>query len=90
MLKQLYELGKQLLSLTRDTQDNKAQIKELQQQMELLTGVVQRMEFERRRGQENDAHEREKLALRVENAMLQFERRLLAGGQGKSNEDSLE
>ncbi len=40
MLKQLYELAKQLLSLTHDTQENKSQIKELQQQMKTLTAVA--------------------------------------------------
>ncbi len=79
MLKQLYELAKQLLSLTRDTEDNKSQIREVQQQIKTLTAVAQRLEYELRQLREHDAHEREKMALQLENAMLRFERRLMSG-----------
>lgn len=86
MLKQLYELAKQLLSLARDTQENKAQIRELQDQVEELTAAVQWIAYELRRVDENNAHEREKLGLRLENALLRFERRLSSERSGSGEE----
>ena len=76
MFKQLYDLIKQLLLLTQETQRNKAEIKELRQELKELTSVVQRLAYEIHRTGENDAHEREKLVLRLENELLKFERRL--------------
>ena len=76
MFKQLYDLIKQLLLLTQETQRNKAEIKELRQELKELTSVVQRLTYEIHRTEENDAHEREKLILRLENELLKFERRL--------------
>ncbi|MEN3335126.1 MAG: hypothetical protein V7641_4491 [Blastocatellia bacterium] len=79
MFKQLYDLIKQLLSLARETQQNKAEIKELRQELKELTAVVQRLAYEIHRVSENEGHEREKLALRLENELLKFERRLPSG-----------
>ena len=76
MFKQLYDLIKQLLLLTQETQRNKAEIKELRQELKELTSVVQRLAYEIHRTGENDAHEREKLVLRLENELLKIERRL--------------
>ncbi len=50
-----------------------------------LTAVVHGAVHELRRVSEHDGHEREKLALRLENELLRFERRLPGGkhkGQG--------
>jgi TolA-binding protein len=98
MLKQLYDLAIQLITLARDTQQNKTEITELRQEIrelrqeikELrdehreqqndaqdlrerfqdLTLAVQRLVFELKRTKENEAHEREKLVLRLENELL--------------------
>jgi hypothetical protein len=78
MFKQLLELAKRALAVVRDSQENKTRIKELQQQVEELTAAVQWLAYELRRTAENDAHEREKLALRLENMLLRSERRLPA------------
>ncbi len=43
-----------------------------------LWRAVEVLTFEVQRTRETDAHEREKLALRLENEMLRFERRLPA------------
>ncbi len=83
MLRQLYELAKQLFSLAQETQQNKADIKALQEQVEELTNVVQTLAFELRRARENEAHEREKMALRLENSLVRFERRLPQDGEGR-------
>jgi predicted nucleic acid-binding Zn-ribbon protein len=76
MLKQLYELARRILFLSRELDECKEQIRGLQKQMEELTATVHRLAYEVRRVNENDAHEREKMALRLENALLRFERRL--------------
>ncbi len=87
MLKQLYELASKLFSLTRDTQDNRAQIKVLQRDLETLTTVVRQLTFELRRVDENQTHEREKLVLRMENTMLRSKLALPSGrNSGEKNE----
>jgi chromosome segregation ATPase len=68
MLKPLYDLTRQLLSLARDTQQNKADIRELQQQVEELTETVRRHNLELQHWRETEARERENLLLRLENA----------------------
>ena len=85
MFKQLYDLVKQLLLLARETQQNKAEIKELRQELKDLTAVVQRLAYEIHRTSENEAHEREKLVLRLENELLKFGRRLPSGKSDKGN-----
>ena len=79
MWKQFYEWVKWLVLLAREMRQNRADIKELQNQFEELTAVVQELAFEVRRNKENETHEREKLVLKLENAMLKFERRLTSG-----------
>ncbi len=76
MLRQLYELAKRLLALTQDNDRNKAQIETLRQEVRNLSATVRELAYEVRRIRENESHEREKMALRLENALLHFERRL--------------
>jgi SMC interacting uncharacterized protein involved in chromosome segregation len=79
MWKQVLTLVKQLITLARDTDQNKSDIRELRQEFDELTDKVQWLVFELSRIAERDAHEREKLALRLENELLRFERRLPEG-----------
>ncbi len=79
MWKQLLDLAKKIAFLAQDTQKNKADIKDLQNQMEELTDTVRQMAYDARRGRENEANEREKLLLRLEVALLRSERRTLTG-----------
>ena len=79
MLKQLYELVKELLGLSQDIRHHETQIKELQSEMKAVTAAVRDLTFEVRRLRDNEVHEREKIALGVENALLRFERKLIAG-----------
>lgn len=88
MWKQFYEWVKWLVLLAQEVRRNRADIKELQNQFEELTAVVQELVFEVRRNKENEAHEREKLVLKLENAMLKFERRLTSG-KVKDEEEAL-
>lgn len=76
MFQRLIELGSKLFSLTRQTEQNTADIKELREQVRSLSAVVERLAYELQRTRENEAHEREKIALRLENTLLRFERRL--------------
>jgi uncharacterized protein YoxC len=83
MLKQLYEAIKQILLLTHKTEQNREEIKELRQQVRDMASALERLAYEARRvsekvdhAGENEAHEREKLALSLQNELLKFERRL--------------
>ena len=79
MLKSLFEITKQLLGLAKDTQDNKDSIKAMQAHLETVTDTLKQVIFELQRLKENEAHEREKMGLRLENALLRSERNLLPG-----------
>lgn len=76
MWKRLAELARLLFTFGEELQRNRADIKELQREVRDLTTAVQRLAYELQRSRENEAHEREKLTLRLENEMLKFERRL--------------
>ena len=76
MWKQFIDLVRQVLTLTEDTQRNRAEIKELREQLQALTLTVQRLAMEMERTRSDERHEREKLVLSLQNALLRFERRL--------------
>ena len=86
MWKELFSLFRQLLTLARDTDRNKTEIENLREEFDELTKLVHGMAHEMRRLGEHDAHEREKLALRLENELLRFECRL-PGGKPKGQRD---
>lgn len=77
LLEKLYNFIKEVLALTRETEQNRAEIKELQQQLKESNDMVQRLAYEIHRISEREKHEREKIDLRMENFMLQVEKRLL-------------
>lgn len=77
MWKEIYEWATQLLILSKETERNRADTKELREEVERLMLVVQGLAFEIKRlgekidhAHENETHEREKLALKLENEML--------------------
>ena len=76
MLKQLFEYVQRLLFLAHETQNNRDDIKELGKRVEILSDKMQVLASELQRLNEREEHEREKLALRLENALLRFERLL--------------
>jgi hypothetical protein len=86
MLRQLYDYAKSLLLIKEQTEKNAADIREVRQELKELTAAVQRLAYEIRRVHENEGHEREKMALRLENAMLRFERRLSSGSREADEE----
>ena len=81
MLRQLYDYAKSLLLIKEQTEKNAADIREVRQELKELTAAVQRLAYEIHRVHENEGHEREKMALRLENALLRFERRLPPGSR---------
>jgi predicted nucleic acid-binding Zn-ribbon protein len=90
MWKEIYEWATQLLVLSKETERNRTDIKEVREEVERLTLIVQGLAFEIKRlsekidyARETETHEREKLALKLENEMLKFERRLPAGNEKK-------
>lgn len=79
MLKSLIEVMKQLLGLAKDTQENRDDIRALQTRLEMVTETLHQVVFELQRVRENEAHEREKMGLRLENVLLRSERSLPPG-----------
>lgn len=86
MWKQFFDFIREALLLNRETQQNKADIKDardeirsLKGQVENLTLLAQRLSFEIQRIDEREKGERRELSLRLENEMLRFERRLPSG-----------
>lgn len=76
MLKQFVDYVLDLLNTARDTRSNKDAIADLRKEMIRLASAVERISFELRSLREEERHEREKLMLRMENALLRFERLL--------------
>jgi len=76
MLQKLFEWFRTLLFLVRDVEKNKNDIADLQQELKNLSDTVAQLQSEMQRGFDNEWHEREKFMLRVENALLRFERSL--------------
>lgn len=70
ILSDLAEYAKQVFSLTTQTRKNTEDIQRLQERIEDLTDAVKTLAFEIQRSRENEAHEREKMALRLENYLL--------------------
>ncbi len=85
MWRQLVESARKLLSLKEDTEKNTADLKAQRQDLDRLAAFVVELTYEVRRMQENQAHENEKTILRLENRLLRFERRMLAGRQGEAD-----
>lgn len=93
MWKQIYEYTKDFLILSRETQENKADIKEQKAEIRELRSevkklqtdfnnpllVVQKLSFDIEKIDEREQGERREMALKLENEMLKFERRLPQG-----------
>ncbi|MCI0523899.1 MAG: hypothetical protein L0Y75_01430 [Acidobacteria bacterium] len=76
MWRQFFELFRQVLTLTEDTQRNRAEIKELREQNQALTIFVHKLASRIEHIESEGKHEREKTLLQLQNALLQFEKRL--------------
>ena len=83
MLKPAFDFGKQILSLVKDVQQCKSDIKDISQELketrqELrdLSDSVRSLAFQVQRIEDNERHEREKLVLRLENALLRHQQEI--------------
>jgi hypothetical protein len=76
MWKKLLNLAAQFWRVADENARNRTQIEALQGEVRNLWRALELLTFEVQRTRDNDAHEREKLALRLENELLRFERRL--------------
>ncbi len=101
MFKKLLDLAAQMFFLTKDTNQNKEDIKDAKQRIKDVQNEVndlrrevqnlahgfERLAYELRHVRESEAQERKYLALQLENELLKFERRL---PPGKSNTNESE
>jgi hypothetical protein len=76
MWKELLAYFTHLLTLADATEQNRAEIKGIRKELDALTASVQLLAHDQR-------HDMEKLALRLENELLKFERRLPPSKHGK-------
>jgi hypothetical protein len=76
MLKQLFDVARQLLYLLHDTRENKEELKAQRREIAELAGAGAQLTFELERDRLLAAKEYENLVLRLELVIERFERRL--------------
>ena len=76
MLRKLLEFVRAQVFLARDVQENKERIARLRHEFDDLTDLVVRLQFEIKGLREEGRHENEKVLLKIENALLKFDKRL--------------
>ena len=81
MWEKIWDLLSKVATLTKDTDRNSQEIKEIRADIRDIYSKLERLAYEIQKTREEDRHEREKLALRLENEMLKFERRLPSGDE---------
>ena len=83
MLKSLFALIRHGIDLWNRLGKLEDRTSELTREQDRLNGLVEQLARDAQRDRENAAHEREKLKLQLENALLKFERRLPPERPGK-------
>jgi len=84
MWQKIADMTKTLFNFGETLSQNRADIKDLQREVRQLSTAVQLLAQELHHVRENEAHEREKMALRLENTLLKQGRQLSA----PKNEDA--
>jgi predicted nucleic acid-binding Zn-ribbon protein len=79
MWEKIWDLLSKVATLTKDTDRNSQEIKEIRTDIRDIYSKLERLAYEIQKTREEDRHEREKLALRLENVLLKFEKRLPPG-----------
>ncbi len=79
MWQKIYDLFRLVFNLGEDLRQNRANVERLEQEVRELTLMVQRLAFELQRVRENEAHEREKLELRLKVQVLESGKQLPSG-----------
>ena len=72
----MLQVATRFWKVAEETQRNSTAIRELRQEVDDMGRILDPVLYELQRQKENEAHEREKLTLRLENELLRFERRL--------------
>lgn len=85
MIKEIGEWITQIITLGKETQRNSDDIKQMRRQIDEMSRAIERLAYEIKRTHDTGRHERETLAIKLENELLKFERRLPSGGS-KSEE----
>ena len=85
MFRQIIEVVRQALFLLRDVDQNKKDVATLKEQLAETNQLVRQLAFEIQRISEREQHEREKFMLKIENALLRFERPLPSGKEPKKS-----
>ncbi len=75
MLKQLFELFRGMLLLQRDVQANREDLADMRRELDVVHDRMHDLALEL----QEERHEREKLALKLDNTLMRFERRLPPG-----------
>lgn len=83
MWEKIWDLISKVVTLTKDTDRNSQEIKEMRADIRDIYSKLERLAYEIQKTREEDRHEREKLALKLENELLKFERRLPSGKSGE-------
>ncbi len=81
MWEKIYNFGRLLFNLGEDLKENRANTERLEQEVRDLTLVVRQLAFELQRTRENQAHELEKIELRLKLELLQSGKQLPPGTQ---------
>ena len=76
MLGHIVDTLRQMIFLLRDVEQTRESVAALKEQLATTNEVVRQLAFEVQRNKETEHHEREKLVLRLENALLRLERAL--------------
>lgn len=79
MWEKVWDVISKIATLTKDTDRNSQEIKEIRGDIRDIYSKLERLAYEIQKTRDEDRHEREKLALRLENELLKFERRLPSG-----------
>ena len=81
MWEKIWDLLSKVATLAKDTDRNSQEIKQIRADIRDIYSKLEHLAYEIQKTREEDRHEREKLALRLENEMLKFERRLPSGDE---------
>jgi hypothetical protein len=86
VLKQLFEFVQQILFLQRDIQKLKEGLAGMERELRETNEAVRRLAYELERINEREVHEREKLQLKLENALLRARQSLPPPGRSSPEE----
>ncbi len=85
MWEKIYNYGRMLFNLSEDLKANRDNTERLEQEVRDLTTVVRQLAFELQRTRENQAHEMEKLELRLKLELLQSVKQLPPATENPEN-----